>query len=80
MDEHKLMRVVGLASAALYDKENPFNPINRRISIIVMNREAEERVINDESAVKVNDETEAEALLEEVVSRADVLSDEAVDG
>ncbi|MEE9331370.1 MAG: flagellar motor protein MotB [Methylophilaceae bacterium] len=53
MDEFKLMRVVGLSSAALYDKENPFNPINRRISIIVMNRQAEERVIKDESAVKV---------------------------
>ncbi len=80
MDEHKLMRVVGLASAALYDKENPFNPINRRISIIVMNREAEERVINDESAVKVNDETEAEALLEEVSARADVMAEIESDG
>ena len=28
---------------ALFDKENPRNPINRRISIIVMNREAEDR-------------------------------------
>lgn len=53
MDEFKLLRVVGLSSAALYDKENPFNPINRRISIIVMNKQAEERVIDDESAIHV---------------------------
>lgn len=54
MYEEKLLRVVGLSSAALYDKDNPFNPINRRISIIVMNKQAEENVIKDESAVQVN--------------------------
>jgi ABC-type Mn2+/Zn2+ transport system ATPase subunit len=53
MDETKLLRVVGLSSAALYDRDNPFNPINRRISIIVMNKDAEENVIKDESAVQV---------------------------
>jgi chemotaxis protein MotB len=38
----KLARVVGLASTVLFDKTNPFDPINRRISIIVMtHREAE---------------------------------------
>ena len=42
MNESKVLRVVGLSSAVLYDKENPFNPINRRISIIVMNKKAED--------------------------------------
>ena len=28
----------------LYEKDNPESPLNRRISIIVMNREAEDRV------------------------------------
>ncbi len=42
MTESKVLRVVGLASAVLYDKENPLNPINRRISIIVMNKKAED--------------------------------------
>ncbi len=37
----KVARVVGLSSAVLFDKANPRNPINRRISIIVMTREAE---------------------------------------
>jgi chemotaxis protein MotB len=34
-------RVVGLASSALFDKADPYNPINRRISIIVMNKKTE---------------------------------------
>jgi len=34
-------RVVGLASSALFDKADPYSPINRRISIIVMNKKAE---------------------------------------
>ena len=50
MNEEKLLRVVGLASASLFDKENPLNPVNRRISIIIMNKKAEEDAIKDESA------------------------------
>ena len=64
IDETKLLRVVGLSSAVLFDRANPFNPINRRISIIVMNKKAEEEVLNDDAAVKVdsNSMPEAEAL------------------
>ena len=50
MDESKVLRVVGLSSAVLLDKEDPFNPINRRISIIVMNKKAEELVQNGGSS------------------------------
>ncbi len=46
--EAKIGRVVGLASSVLFDKENPFGPINRRISIIVMNKAAEEAVVEGE--------------------------------
>ncbi len=66
MDEFKLLRVVGLASSALYDKENPFNPINRRISIIVMNKQAEERVIDDESMMSVANKDDAAAVIDTV--------------
>lgn len=45
MPDDKLARVVGLASSLLLDAENPFSPANRRISIIVMTREAEERLM-----------------------------------
>jgi len=41
LSEGKISRVVGLASSVLFDKDNPRNPINRRISIIVLTREAE---------------------------------------
>jgi chemotaxis protein MotB len=54
MDEAKLLRVVGLASASLFDKENPYNPINRRISIIIMNKEAEENAMKDSESIQHN--------------------------
>ena len=45
MPDDKLARVVGLASSILLEPTNPFSPTNRRISIIVMTREAEERLM-----------------------------------
>lgn len=42
MHEDKVSRVVGLSSAVLFDKQNPQNPINRRISIVVMTKAAED--------------------------------------
>jgi len=50
MAEGKVLRVVGLASAANLDRQDPFNPINRRISIIVMNKHTEEDVLRDGAA------------------------------
>ncbi|MDD5404507.1 MAG: flagellar motor protein MotB [Sulfuricella sp.] len=44
MGDGKVLRVVGLASAVPFDPANPSSPINRRISILIMNREAEEAV------------------------------------
>ena len=38
-----MLRVQGLASSSLYESTDPLSPMNRRISIIVMNREAEDR-------------------------------------
>jgi chemotaxis protein MotB len=57
MKEEKVLRVVGLGSAANLDKLDPFNPINRRISIIVMNKRTEENVLRDGAAIElpVND-------------------------
>jgi chemotaxis protein MotB len=54
MDETKLLRVVGLSSASLFDKENPLNPSNRRISIIVMNKQAEENALKDEGSINLS--------------------------
>lgn len=59
MAENKILRVVGLSSAVLFDKEDPFNPINRRISIIVMNKKTEEAVARDGETVDVSNQAEA---------------------
>ncbi|MBL0727683.1 flagellar motor protein MotB [Piscinibacter sp. HJYY11] len=42
----RMLRVQGLASSVPFDKEDPLAPSNRRISIIVMNRDAEDRFFN----------------------------------
>ncbi|HEX2012137.1 MAG TPA: flagellar motor protein MotB [Roseateles sp.] len=47
LQEGQVVRVLGLASSALLDKEDPRNAVNRRISIIVMNRDAERRFERD---------------------------------
>jgi chemotaxis protein MotB len=56
MDEAKVVRVVGLSSAVLFDKSNPLNPVNRRISIIVMNKKAEEAAQKDGGTVELDAE------------------------
>jgi chemotaxis protein MotB len=61
MDEGKILRVVGLASAAHLDRKNPFNPINRRISIIVMNQKTEDEVKRDGAVMEVPSEAPAPA-------------------
>jgi chemotaxis protein MotB len=53
MKDEKVLRVVGLASAAPLDRIDPFNPINRRISIIVMNKRTEESIMRDAAKLEV---------------------------
>lgn len=68
MDETKLLRVVGLSSANLLNKEDPLSPSNRRISIIVMNKQAEENAMRDDGAVNASpaaSETEIEKQTQE---------------
>ncbi|MGO4501662.1 MULTISPECIES: flagellar motor protein MotB [unclassified Dyella] len=50
LSEEKIARVVGLAASVPFDRVNPGDPINRRISIIVMNRQAEAASLSQESA------------------------------
>jgi chemotaxis protein MotB len=44
MQSVKVVRVAGLADSSPLDRDNPANPLNRRISIIVLNKLAEERM------------------------------------
>jgi chemotaxis protein MotB len=51
LDPKHMLRVTGLADAILLDPQNPMNPINRRISIILLNKAAEQAV-RDEGKLK----------------------------
>jgi chemotaxis protein MotB len=50
LPEQKIVRVVGMSSSVLFDRSNPLNPTNRRISIIVMTKEAETAAVKSEEA------------------------------
>jgi chemotaxis protein MotB len=45
LPDDRMLLVEGMASSKLFVPEDPQSPLNRRISIIVMNREAEERLL-----------------------------------
>jgi len=47
LPQEKVGRVVGLASSVLLDTAVPDSPVNRRISIIVMNRRTEESIMHE---------------------------------
>lgn len=42
--EDKMSRVVGLGATSLINKKDPSNPINRRVSIIVLNKKTQEAI------------------------------------
>ncbi len=44
LEAKKILRVNGFGDVIPLDKENIYNPINRRISIVVLNKEAEEEI------------------------------------
>ena len=44
LTDDRVLRVQGLASSQPFDEKDPLAPTNRRISIIVMNRDAEDRM------------------------------------
>jgi chemotaxis protein MotB len=50
LPDEKIARVVGLSSSVLFDKQDPQNPINRRISIVIMTRQAEEDALKSDVA------------------------------
>jgi chemotaxis protein MotB len=63
MADGKMVRVVGLASTVLYNKDDPYNAINRRIGIVVLNKRTEEAILRDGNIAEVdNAETAAEAV------------------
>ncbi len=64
LEEGKIMRVVGLGSAVPFDKDNPNSPVNRRISIIVMNKKAEEAIAKEGREVEATTAQEVKERLD----------------
>ncbi len=54
LEDGKVLRVVGLGSAIPFDKNDPNSPVNRRISIIVMNKKAEEAITKESRQVEAS--------------------------
>ncbi|QOJ23518.1 MAG: flagellar motor protein MotB [Gammaproteobacteria bacterium] len=61
MDTNKVLQVIGLSSAVLFDKSEPLNPINRRISIVVMNERAEKAVTMDDQTIDIDMQAEPDS-------------------
>ena len=63
IDEGKIVRVVGLASSVPFDEANPLDPSNRRISIVVLNKESEEQLLGEPATADVTDGESTERAL-----------------
>ena len=50
LPDDKIARVVGLSSSVLFDRNDPQSPINRRISIVIMTKQAEEEALKTDVA------------------------------
>jgi len=70
LDEKKVLRVVGLSSAVLFDAANPYNPVNRRISIIVMNKKTEDSITKAAQNADVSDHDSAQQAVNTVAQTA----------
>ena len=60
MDENKVLRVVGLSSTVLFDKNDPLSASNRRINIVVLNKKTEEAMLQEDGNVPVETDEEAD--------------------
>lgn len=47
MDDNKVLRVVGLGSSVLFEPNDPLSPVNRRISIVVLNKRTEVAILQE---------------------------------
>jgi len=69
MAESKILRVVGLSSAVMLDNNDPFNPINRRISLIVLNKETEDAISSGGKPLEVSGQEQVAPALQQVAPK-----------
>ena len=65
MRENKILRVVGLGSSLPLDAEDPLNPMNRRISLVVLNDKTERQIrgLPEETMEEIQNEADAADVL-----------------
>ena len=56
----------------LFDTADPLNPVNRRISIIVLNKKAEDSITQENRKVDVSDKESAQEVVEDAVNAQQV--------
>ncbi len=62
LDPEKVIRIVGLGSTVPLNPADPDDPINRRISIVVMNRKTEDNIRHDASATVTDGDSTKDVL------------------
>ena len=62
MQEQRIMRVVGMAAAVPLNKSDPQNAMNRRISLLVLNSEAQQALEKESGPVEISSPADAKAL------------------
>ncbi len=73
MKDNKVLRVVGLASQLPLDADDPNDPINRRISLVVLNRKTERQIrgMPEDDDEEIKNEEDAARVLGVNVASAD---------
>ena len=59
LNDDKVARVAGYASAALFDRADPYSPSNRRIDILVLTKRAQQAIEGEPDAEVESTDTEA---------------------
>jgi chemotaxis protein MotB len=58
LEEQKVLRVVGMGSAAPFDHSDPKSPLNRRVTIVVLTQEAAKRILANQALEQVATDAE----------------------
>jgi len=69
LDDTRVLRVVGLSSSVLFAPNDPLSPINRRISIVVLNKRTEMSILHDGVDVEMELGDDDEENLQNLVER-----------
>ncbi|WP_294261363.1 OmpA family protein [Propionivibrio sp.] len=59
MDANKVLRVLGLSSSVLFDKNDPLSSANRRINIVVLNKRTEEAILQEDGNATIDLDNDA---------------------